>query len=108
MAFFAELGEKRFRAIVRIFSAESDRTFMAESIDFSNSGMAFRTREDLQVGDAFDVSFSLPTRSECLKFPVQIMRVVERREEEESVYGARFTGIDGTTQSRLREFITGT
>lgn len=105
----ARLSQRRlFRAVVRIFSAESDRAFMAESIDFSNSGMAFRTGEALQVGDAFDVSLSLPSRGDSLKLPVEIMRIVERREKEESVYGARFTGMDGTTHSRLREFISGT
>ena len=104
----ARLSQRRlFSAIVRIFSTESDGAYMGQSIDFSSSGMAFRAKENFCVGDVLDISLSLPSRNENLKLPVEITRIVERREREESVYGARFTGMDGTTHSRLRNFISG-
>lgn len=104
----ARLSQRRlFRAIVRVFSARSNKSSMAQSIDFSSSGMAFRAEEKFSVGETLEVSVSLPGANESLKLPVEIMRIVERREREESVYGARFAGIDGETLSRLQGFIAG-
>ena len=98
------LAERRtFRAILRLFQGDDDFPAMGQSIDFSSSGLAFRTQSDFTLGERINVSFSLPGVETSLRMPIEIVRKAD--ETAGMVYGARFLGMDSMDRRAIDKFI---
>jgi hypothetical protein len=100
----SRLAERRtFRSILRLFQGDSEFPVMGQSLDFSSSGLAFRSQGDFELGERLDVSFSLPGLETSLRLTVKIMRKAD--EVGGTTYGARFLGMDALDRRVVDEFV---
>ena len=76
---------------------------MGQSVDFSFSGMSFKTQYQLDLGTRVEISLSLPDVDNSIMIPLEIVRNVP--EGKLITYGARFTTLASSTRELLEKFV---
>ena len=76
-----------------------ERQITVQAINISSGGIAFKTKETLTVGSFYDTVINLPS-GECIKSVIEIVRVAGV-EDDETIYGCRFVGINTEDQFRI-------
>lgn len=82
-------------------------SFSAEAVNFGGSGLLLKVGEPSAVGDYLLVEISLPSDRMPVKALGQVMRFLEKIEEDVGKYflGVRFMVIDETERDRLMKAI---
>jgi len=96
---------RTFRALVRIFSPDSEFGAVGNSIDFSSTGMSFTTERFYSIGHEVRVALSLPGDGGRLILKGRVARSWTNETDGSSEYGVEFKSLDQATAEALESFI---
>jgi hypothetical protein len=96
---------KKFRAIVRIFSSDSEAGTLGRSIDFSTTGMSFTSEEYFTVGKRLTVALSVPGGGDRLELPGRVVRDWTNEADGTREYGVEFMSLDNSVAAALSQFV---
>ncbi|MFC1657096.1 PilZ domain-containing protein [Candidatus Moduliflexota bacterium] len=94
-----------FRTLIRIFTKGDEFGSLAQSRDFSLSGMAFKSEKHLSKGEKIKISFSLPDVNRSMRLDAEVMRGNGKDDGKDSLYGARFVNLDKDNHHLLSSFV---
>lgn len=96
---------RTFKTIISITSKVDNETCIGQSLDFSMSGMSFKSEKSFNVGDILKLGFFIPNFSERVSFDAEVMRSYFDPDDVSIHYGARFLNIDEKMKKVLEGFI---
>lgn len=100
------ISERRlFKTVISITMRGKNNVFMGRSLNFSMSGMAFKSDRPLNSGDILTISFFIPGSDERLSVDAVVMRSSIDPDGGAVYYGARFFGIGKDIRNALERFI---
>lgn len=98
-------GRKLFRTAISIRRKGNDETFMGKSVNFSRTGMAFRTAKKLDEGDLIEIGFFIPNSDDEVVVEAEVMRVSADPADGSVYYGAKFRGSSKDLLDAFEAFI---
>jgi hypothetical protein len=98
---------KACRRGLRVTARKERRTFRGESMDFSLTGMAFRTAGVLTAEEEITVAFSCNSRGRDLCLEAQVVRSLPGCAGARILYGTRFTRLSPEDRHSLERFVWG-
>ncbi|MFA6056443.1 MAG: PilZ domain-containing protein [Thermodesulfovibrionales bacterium] len=108
VAEFLKIPQRRiFEILITIQPEESNIKYSGLSVDFSETGMAFKCSSELPVGKKITLSFIDPALRKRLLFSSEIIRTKKIDHENTYFYGVRFVDLKRQGAKELRLFITG-
>lgn len=96
---------KKFRALIRIFSPDSNVGILGRSIDFSNSGMSFTSDKYYTIGHDVTVSLSVPGKDRQLELKGRVVRDWTNEADGTREYGVEFMSLDESNAAALSQFV---
>lgn len=97
---------RKFSIIVTIETSRNMK-YSALSIDFSESGMAFKSTDRFETGATVTVSFVNPKNRNRLSLRGKIVRTFPARSDTTACYGIQFTDLPAKEKKELLSFIMG-
>lgn len=98
---------KVFRTIIRVYAGDDEIGSLGQSVDFSLSGIAFKTSREFSVGSRIIISVTLPETEERLRLHAVIQRCNLAGRDGNTIYGASMKEIPAADKRMLRDFILG-
>lgn len=100
------ISERRlFTTVITIMPKGKEEPCFGRSVNFSMSGMAFKSDKLLKQGDILTISFYIPDCDKRVKVEVEIMRNSVDPQDRSLYYGARFLNIEDNVKDELESFI---
>jgi len=97
---------KHFSCIFRVFSAGDDAVAMAQTVNLSMTGLAFKSIAEFEVGQRFRIALDLPGESGCLEAQTRIVRSDEEdAHDPRTTYGAEYIDPSDQFKRSLKRFI---
>lgn len=96
---------RNFKTIVSIILKDDNETSMGQSLDFSMSGLSFKSERTFDVADILRINLFIPNFSERVSFDVEIMRSYFDPEDAAIHYGVKFLNVDEKMKEVLENFI---
>jgi hypothetical protein len=96
---------KEFRAMMRVGVLGEGPVTMAESRDFSSSGMSFTSLGHFGPGARLAISLSPPGDEGSLVLEGRVVRTFREPDGRATRHGVQFADLDPATSERLRSFI---
>jgi len=100
------ISERRlFKTVISITLKGKKETYLGKSLNFSLSGMAFKSDKPLNLGDIMTISFFIPGSDKRVKIVAEVMRNSIDPADGFVYYGARFLEIEESIKDDLEGFI---
>ena len=108
VAEFLKIPHRRiFEILVTIQPEGSNIKYSGVSVDFSETGIAFKCASELPAGQKITLTFIDPALRKRLLFNAEIMRLTKIDRGKTFFYGARFVNLTRQGLKELKLFITG-
>lgn len=98
---------KVFRTIIRVYGVDDEIGTLGQSVDFSLSGIAFRTSREFAANSAIVISVTLPETDRRLLLKAVIQRSDPAGRDGNILYGASLGKITAAEKNMLNAFILG-
>lgn len=100
------VSERRlFTTVITIVHKGKKEPFFGKSVNFSMSGMAFKSDNLLRQGDILTISFYLPACYKRVTLEVEVMRNSIDPQDRSLYYGARFLNMEHSVKDAFEDFI---
>lgn len=96
---------KPFRAMIRVGLRGQEQMSLAESRDYSLSGMSFSSQGYFAEGARIGLSVSPPDQPERLMLEARVVRTFRDESDGAMVFGVEFFGLDPRRRELLRRFV---
>lgn len=97
---------KHFACVFRVFSDGDETATMAQTVDLSMTGLAFKTIAEFEVGQRLRIALELPGERGRLEAQVRIVRSNEEDDNDpRTTYGAEYIDPSGQFGKSLKRFI---
>lgn len=96
---------KKFKALIRVFRGGDTQGFIGSSTDFSLTGMAFSAESTIISGSRVDISLSLPSGNESLRFSLNVLRCTDEELGGVRHYGGEYVNMPQDTLKRITSFL---
>ena len=108
VAKFLKIPPRRvLQIVITAQPEESNIKYTGMSIDFSETGMAFRSNADFSVGSTIMVNFVNPASRTRLFLKARVARRTDIRHDNIAFYGVNFQNITSDISRELQSFVTG-
>ncbi len=108
VARYLKVPPRRVLQIVITIQSESNNLkYTGTSIDFSETGVAFKSNADFPVGHTIAVNFVNPSTRKRLFLKAKVVRRTDIRHDRTAFYGVMFIDLAAADSAELKGFVTG-